>query len=158
MIPIVAALIATAVAFAPEPEAGDAIVATVDGPIVFGRTEYPGGRVRVRILDAFTPTVALAEVEIGRHPVGLVRAARVEGPLADESVLSFERRGRALALVGFSSPRHGVHGRFAFETTAPPPGSGFEVASLVDVSDRLGHVGLADRARARGASEVVASP
>ena len=164
LVAAVGVLVACVAVFAPVNFAGDALVATVDEPFVVAGAKYPGGRVRVRVVGSFTPRVALTEVWVGEHCLGVLRAERVEdAEPAMIDALSFERRAdRSLVLVGFASPRQDVNGQFRFEDTRS---SGPTIASnhvgspyLLSVADRLGHVGVGGAALSVTAVETIASP
>ena len=70
LVAAVGVLIACAAVFAPSGFAGDWLVATVDEPFVVAGAKYPGGRVRVRVVGAFTPRVTLTEVWVGERCLG----------------------------------------------------------------------------------------
>jgi len=123
----IAVLVALALglALAAPSVAGDRrLSARVAEPFELNGKLYPASSIVVEHVRDYTPSTSLSEVWVGSEFVGLLRADRVATPdNSGAASLSFERDARGtLALVGYASPAHGVHGEFRFQAVPAAAG------------------------------------
>ena len=99
-----AAALTLIVALAPNAAAaGERIAAAVDRPFVFDGQYYEGGKISVRTVREFTPSVTLTEVWIDGTCLGMLRSQSQQGEQAARPALEFARNAAGqLELVGFS--------------------------------------------------------
>ena len=117
---IVAALVLAVTIFAPSLADPGRLTASVDEAFEVDGRVYPAGRLTVKSVRAYNPSVVLGEIWVGGDCLGLFRATKVApGSSATSDALSFERSAAGrLALVGFSASARPVPGVYRFESPA----------------------------------------
>lgn len=119
---IVAALALAVTIFAPSLAEPGRLSASVDESFEIDGRVYPAGRLTVKAVRAYNPSVVLGEIWVGTECLGLFRATKVApGSVETPDALSFERSAEGrLELVGFSAALRPEPGVYRFES----PGSG----------------------------------